>query len=244
MPPAENIRKYPFRKQLRLKDYDYSACGYYFVSVCVKDKACLLGRVENDEMILNECGEVVRAVWLRIPQRFSGVELNAFIVMPNHFHAIVAIEDRVIFTALSYDEAGLLSPLNNASKGDPRSPLRSLARPVAGSPRPDRSVNLPVGAGSPRPLRFVTLGNVIGYFKHQSAKRINVLRGREGEPLWQRGYYDHVIRNDADHLRVLDYIDNNPLDWALDEENPERVVLPGVIRDGHPEGAPTDGTLS
>jgi REP element-mobilizing transposase RayT len=61
----------------------------------------------------------------------------------------------------------------------------------------------------------------MGYFKMNAAKQINTLRGTEGQSVWQRGYYEHVIRNERDHLRVWEYIDNNPLDWALDDENPE-----------------------
>lgn len=160
------------RRSVRLRQYDYSRPGAYFVTVCTQNRECLFGDVGNGSVRLNEWGNVVRACWLETPRHFPNVQLDAFVVMPNHFHAIVIIHDFV-------------------------------------------------GAGLPRPYKKRTLGQMVAYFKYQSTKRINRLRDSSGIRIWQRNYYERVIRNEAELNRVREYIRTNPLNWDKDEENPE-----------------------
>jgi len=79
------------RRSLRLEDYDYAATGAYFVTVCTQNRACLFGEVVNDAMQVNEYGDVVSRCWEKIPDHFANVELDAFVVMPNHVHGIIAL---------------------------------------------------------------------------------------------------------------------------------------------------------
>ena len=79
------------RRSIRLKRYDYSQAGAYFVTVCVKDHACLFGDVEQDEMNLNNAGNMVKTWWLSIPDKYKHVELDEYMIMPNHFHGIIKI---------------------------------------------------------------------------------------------------------------------------------------------------------
>ncbi len=79
------------RKSIRLKGYDYSQAGLYFITICVQDRELLFGKIETDEMILNDAGKMIQTEWEKLPQRFSNIELDEFIVMPNHFHAILEI---------------------------------------------------------------------------------------------------------------------------------------------------------
>jgi putative transposase len=79
------------RRSIRLKGYDYSQAGAYFVTICTQDRACLFGDVVNGEMLLNAAGRMVQTVWDDVPNHYPGVELDAFVVMPNHVHGIVVV---------------------------------------------------------------------------------------------------------------------------------------------------------
>lgn len=183
------------RRSLRLRDYDYTQAGAYFVTVCTQDRACLFGEVVDGEMRLNEAGEMVSAEWNALVGRFPGVELDGFAVMPNHIHAIVVLVG-----------AGLVP-----------------ARTCAGDERGDHE-GRPYGDGRPPP----TLGGVMGAFK--SITTVSYTRGVKQSAwpgfrgrLWQRNYYEHIIRDEASAHAIREYIANNPLQWALDRENPINV---------------------
>ena len=81
------------RRSIRLKEYDYSQVGLYFVTICVQNHECLFGEIAEGKMILNNAGEMVQTIWNELPQHFQNVESEAFVVMPNHIHGIVAITD-------------------------------------------------------------------------------------------------------------------------------------------------------
>ncbi len=164
------------RKRLRLKDYDYSQPGAYFVTVCTKDRETRFGGIVDGQMQRNDLAAVVQSCWDDLPNHYPNVGLDAFVVMPNHVHGIIIIMD---------------DPVGATSR-----------RPHA-------------GAGKPRPY----LGNVVAYFKYQSTKRINELSNSPGAHLWQRGYYDHIIRDDRSLDRIRDYIIQNPLRWSADRNN-------------------------
>lgn len=171
------------RRSTRLSSWDYSWPWWYYVTICTYDRRCLFGEIVDDKMQLNEIGEVVREEWMRTPIIRPESELDDFVIMPNHMHGIVIIDDS------SKSGVGAIH----------ESPLR-------------RTVDQ---------RRQMTLSKVIGRFKMNSAKRINLTRGTSGIPLWQRGFHDHIIRNDADLHRIRTYIAKNTLQWALDEENPD-----------------------
>ena len=174
------------RRSIRLRDYDYSQAGAYFVTICTYNKVCLFGKVVDGEMQLNECGRVVEEEWVKTAEIRKNVELNEFIIMPNHIHGIIVINESNV-------GATCRSP-----KGEGTSPL-------------------PKGPGS------ASLGAIISGFKSAATKRINELRDTPNTPLWQRNYYEHVIRNEDDLNEIREYIVNNPLKWHLDSENPNNV---------------------
>jgi len=170
------------RRSLRLQNYDYTQVGAYFVTICTKDRKCLFGEIMDSEIRLNEVGQIVIACWNGIPNHFPNVELDMFVVMPNHLHGVIVIVNHT---------------------------------------------DAPVGAGLPRPYnpeiaspQKPTLGQIVAYFKYQSTKHINQMRGTPGMPVWQRNYYDHVIRNDGELNRIRQYIQENLSRWAEDSENP------------------------
>jgi putative transposase len=173
------------RKQVRLRGYDYSKPGYYFVTVCVPDRASWFGKVENGIMVMNDLGAIVEQQWRWLPQRYAYVSLDEYCVMPNHFHGILCINDLTV--------------------GD------------------GRDQNFRVGDGRDRPLLSKTkpLPELMGAFKTTTSKMIHDAGGDLFR--WQRSYHDHIIRDDADLARIREYIGNNPVNWASDEENPDVI---------------------
>ncbi len=95
----ERNSKIPVRRFPRLKDYNYSQPGAYFVTICVQDRKHTLGNIDTGCMTLNPVGEIVQIAWNNLPQRFQNIDLDAYVVMPNHFHGIVMIKE-------NYGEAG------------------------------------------------------------------------------------------------------------------------------------------
>jgi len=153
------------RRSVRLRGYDYSFAGAYFVTICALDRRCLFGSVSGGQMKLSSFGLVVVEELNRLAGRFATVELDAWVVMPNHMHGFLLIAD-------------------------------------------DKS---------PRPH----LGEVVAYFKYQSTKRINLLRGTPGVRVWQRSYHDHIIRNDRSLDQLREYVEENPRRWELDRLHPQ-----------------------
>jgi REP element-mobilizing transposase RayT len=184
------------RRSTRLQDHDYASPGAYFVTVCTKGRECIFGEVEGDEVRLTREGKAAAACWLDIPQHFPHVELDQWVVMPNHLHGILLIGGRGEAFANRPEECeGSLEA--NAS------PLR-ISR----------------AHGTNRQ----SLGAIIQNYKSVSTRLLNRAHGVSGKSIWQRNYYEHVIRGDEDLARIRRYIAGNPARWDLDEENPRRQI--------------------
>lgn len=182
------------RRSLRLQGYDYAQAGAYFVTVCTQGRACLFGGIVDGEMRTNDAGRIVQSEWEALPGRFSGIDVDAFIVMPNHAHGILWI-----------------NPVG--------APFMAPHDPGADDP----------GAMNRAP----TLGEIIRTFKAVATRRLR--QSGLSEFAWQRNYYEHIIRDEASLHRIREYIVNNPLQWALDRENPANV--PRACPDtGQPRG--------
>jgi REP element-mobilizing transposase RayT len=179
------------RRSIRLRDYDYAQNGAYFVTVCAHERASLFGEIVDEAMILNEAGKIAEACWAAIPRHFSNVELDAFVVMPNHIHGIIVIADEVRRQPAAVGAQQCCAPT---------------------SPKDGRRINVAPGS----------LGAIVRSFKSAVTKEINGLRGTPSQPVWQRNYYDHIIRNERELNAIHDYIEKNPQRWALDEENAGR----------------------
>jgi putative transposase len=165
------------RKRNRLSGYDYSQDGYYFVTICVGDRDCILGKVEDEKVILSSDGEIIKNVFLQMPEHYSSLFIDDLILMPNHLHAVLVIESRDRAPAMSKD-----------TKRDAR-------------------------CASPTNSNYGLLSKAIQAFKSITRKETGVV--------WQRSFYDHIIRTEKALLRIKEYIMNNPLKWALDVENKE-----------------------
>jgi putative transposase len=176
------------RRTIRLPSWDYSWPWWYYITIVANGRAPILGDVVDGETRLSPSGEIVRKVWQAIPGRTKAIELDDWVIMPNHFHGIIIINENFVGAIHeSPQHTGIVKPSHEEFV---------------------------------KQRRRMMLSRIIGWFKMNSAKRINLLRGTPGAPLWQRNYYDHIIRNDADLHRIRTYIANNPLQWEIDEENP------------------------
>jgi len=165
--------------------------GAYFVTICTQERACVLGEIVDGEMRLNDAGSIARRCWEEIPRHFPLVELDAFVVMPNHVHGIIVIHGRGEASAITIHVA------KTPSKPD-ASPLRQ--RPNGTQP------------GS--------LNAIVQNCKSISTRRMNAARSTPGTPVWQRNYHEHVVRNEGELVTIREYVLANPARWNEDENNP------------------------
>ena len=188
----------------RLSVYDYSWMGSYFVTVCVHQRKCLFGSVTPDGcMLLNSFGRIVAEEWENAVAAFPDMRSVLYVVMPNHFHGIITFLENV------HEQPASLHP---AKRGAIReSPLR-----------PGNTLSpLPTTISTRNERRNMGLAKLMGRFKMCSSKRINLLRGASGERVWQRNYYDHIIRSEIEMANMAEYIETNPARWGQDSENPD-----------------------
>jgi REP element-mobilizing transposase RayT len=169
---GDNIMRYDsdkyHRHSIRLQGYNYSQSGAYFITVCTYQRECLFGEIIADEMRLNSCGQIVYEEWDRTSSIRREIDLDLFIVMPNHLHAIVVID-------------------NVEKSGAPRrAPLQTPYRPPK------------------------SLGSLVAGFKSVVTKRINLLRDTPETPVWQRNYYENIIRNEKMLTNMRQYVLSNP----------------------------------
>ncbi len=171
------------RQSIRLKDYDYSLPGVYFVTVVAHEHTCMFGEIKNGEMCLNQFGQIVRHAWFDLPCHYMRVELGTFCIMPNHIHGIIILNENSVVVG-----AGLRPAPTNITHPHGRYPLSEIVRA----------------------------------FKSFSSRRINAARKLSSVPVWQRNYYEHIIRSDDEYKRIQFYIETNPGNWISDDDNPER----------------------
>ena len=189
------------RRSIRLKGFDYTREGAYFVTICTQNQACLFGEIVNGQMQLNDVGEVADTCWRAIPEHFPKVVLDAFVIMPNHVHGIIwiGLANRANVGAKNVgisDNVGAknLSPL-------PPPPPRSSQRDASAFRSPSK-----------------TVGSIVRGFKIGVTKWVRT--NKNFYTVWQRNYYEHIIRNDTALNRLRQYITDNPARWEEDQENP------------------------
>jgi putative transposase len=189
------------RRSIRLRGYDYSQAGAYFITICVQDRRCLFGEIVDGGMRLNGMGRIIAEQWDAIPRRFTNVELDEFVVMPNHVHGIIVIVGAPLAGAQNPAFANHRTPVDNRAPVD-RAPAR----------------------GAP------TVGDIVGAYKslcvHQGLKWI-----KQNQPgsvlgkLWQRNYWEHIVRDESELNLIREYIGNNPSKWTMD-----KLFIPPDIR--------------
>jgi putative transposase len=204
------------RHSVRLQGYDYTRAAAYFVTVCTQDRVPVLGEIVGDRAIFSSMGEMVIRVWEELPQHYAGVQLDDFALMPNHLHGIIVLVG-----------AG---PCACPDKGDPdvSGQPRGVAPHTGDRNIPGQSPEIVTGSGQPRgvaPTQGFSIPDVVHRFKSLTTAKYRRGVDKEGWPpfrnrLWQRNYYEHIIRDDEDLARVRAYIADNPARWTEDPENP------------------------
>ena len=180
----------PCRKQIRLKGYDCSSNGAYFITICTQNNLKILGDVGDGFPVpcappsknspvpfvkLNTFGEIVGKYIQKIPDKYSAVTVDKYIIMPNHVHMLIMILNK--------------TESNRAGSHEDH------------------------GTGNPSP----TVGTIVGWFKYQTTKIINAHNNDAGTKIWQRSYHDHIIRNETEYSAIWEYIDENPAKWSEDK---------------------------
>lgn len=184
------------RRSIRLKGYDYSRAGLYFITICIQGKKCLFGNIENGEMILNDFGTVAHQQWEKLQERFINFELDVYQIMPNHMHGIISLTHPVVV-------GGGFTPIPN-------------------------NYDIQSQSGQPQGIAptNTTIGNIVGAYKSLVANEcLKIFKqkwvGMYPVPLmgklWQRNYYEHIIRNEQAYQDIAEYITNNPKNWEGDK---------------------------
>jgi len=161
------------RRSIRLKGYDYTKDGLYFITICTLNHIHLFGKINNGIMALNEVGQVAAEALQWLPGNYQYVEVAESMIMPNHLHAIIEI---------------------GSCRGGSQTTLTQTG-----------------------PTKRKPLGRLVGSFKTVSSRRINEMRQMPGCPVWQRNYYEHIIRDHESYVKCCEYIRNNPLKWQEDK---------------------------
>ena len=170
-----------------LPEYDYTSAGWYFITICAHNRECVFGDVVDGKMILNDYGKIIEEEWLRTSKIRPNVDLDKYIIMPNHIHGIITVVDR-----------------RGTLQRAPTTTREQFGKPISNS-----------------------IPTIIRLFKSTTTKQINEIRQTSGKELWQRNYYEHIIRDERELNKVREYIMYNPLKWEEDKENPKNIQVVG-----------------
>ena len=186
------------RKSIRLKGYDYSQAGLYFVTICCQNREQFFGEIDNDgQLLLNESGKMIEKWFLELENKFPDIECDEYVVMPNHFHCIV------INTGITVGKV---------------MPVGTVGTDLRVCPNTNNDVVdaiLGEHVGSP-------LHRVVQWFKtmttNEYIRGVNTLGWKRFDgKLWQRNYWEHIIRNEQSYVTISEYIKNNPANWNADK---------------------------
>lgn len=187
------------RRSIRLKDYDYSLKGLYFITICCQNRVCRFGNIVEGKMVLNDAGIMVDKWFYELENKFHDIKCHEMVIMPNHIHFIVENIGLTVGANLC------VRPNNNIR------PNENIC------PNQNECGNLSEGEHIGSPLR-----EVVQWFKTMTTNEYirgvkqlgwDVFDGK----LWQRNYYEHIIRNETSYLRIVEYINNNPSNWKEDK---------------------------
>lgn len=183
-------------ESMRLQAWDYSAAGWYFVTICTRGSVCFFGDVVDGGMRLSMVGVAAQRFWLEIPDHFREARLDEFAVMPNHIHGIVIIDRRAQTQHVENVETRHVASLQHLHR------------------------DIPNKFG---PLKPGSLQAIIHAYK-AAVTRWCRKNGQKGFA-WQPRFYDHIIRNEGSLNDIREYIINNPMKWELDKDNPANLYM-------------------
>lgn len=205
------------RRSIRMPGYDYAQAGAYFVTIVTHNR-----ELTFDDPVLHRVAETM---WQRIPRHFDTVELDEWIVMPNHIHGILwIINDDDNHDVVGATHSSTDASMKNVADTDERprtlDDVLGNASPLPGGDNGNTSSQRDGPAGPPSG----SLGAIVGNFKSVTGRRINRVRKTPGAPVWQRNYYERIVRNERELNAIRRYIRDNPIHWAEDPENPDNAM--------------------
>ncbi|MCD6184860.1 MAG: transposase [Deltaproteobacteria bacterium] len=195
------------RGSIRLKGYDYSQAGLYFITICTQNRKCIFGKIIDNgkgTMIcfLNEYGRIAEREWIKTSEMRHSVHLDVFVIMPNHIHGIIQIN--------KIDDC-------RGTMRRARMPMMRCTRmPMHPTIRKGTIHRAPTAEQFGKPTSN-TIPTIIRGYKSSVTKQINILRNKPGVPVWQRNYYEHIIRDEKSYYKISEYIKTNPLKWPDDK---------------------------
>ena len=215
------------RRSIRLKGYDYTQAGLYFITICCHRRGnpswLPLGKIENGVMILNDAGRMVETEWMHLKSRFPNIELHEYVIMPNHFHGILEIVGATLVVAQNNTAIGV-SPMNiqnNDTENENHLENKNHTENDNHAENDNDTENIKGRPQGPAPT-VKTIGDMMDAFK--SITTVEYIRGVKTlgwQPfdgkLWQRNYYEHIIRNEQSYQTISEYIINNPEKWMDDK---------------------------
>jgi REP element-mobilizing transposase RayT len=228
---AIDIQKTLVRNSLRLKGYDYSQPGAYFITICTENGISYLGNIVDGITISYPISDIIQEIWQEIPQKFQCVDIDTFIIMPNHVHGIIIInrECRDLIHQVPIDNfiknnnVGLMNqaPTKNHSI-DKKGCLMNQAPTKNHAPAKSQISKMNQTQNKTKNWILMqnskrTVGKIIRYFKAKTAKIVHDKFFPSFQ--WQRNYYEHTVRSARELSSIREYIINNPIKWALDREN-------------------------
>jgi REP element-mobilizing transposase RayT len=190
------------RRSIRLKKFDYSTAGLYFITICTQSHLCLFGKIIENEMNLNGKGLMVRKYWLDLSNHFKNIKLHEFIVMPNHIHTIFEFFEKT-------RQPQGIAPTQSEHE------LIGQPQGIAPTQSEHELIWQPQGIAP-------TVGDVVGAFKSLTTNAyIKKVKMNDWKPfhkrIWQRNYYEQIVRSEKHLLRITEYIQTNPLKWHDDK---------------------------
>jgi len=200
----------------RWQNWDYSAPGNYFITICIQDREEILGKIINGEMQLSAYGEIVKNEFIKMAQYHQRATLDEWVIMPNHVHCIITLGEygNIDGNDGALDSAG---DGNGDAIGDgnvEKIHEFSLQKPTAPTENDIKQYR--------RLRRKMLIPVITGKFQQQTSKQINILRNTAGQKTWQPNYHDHVIRDEPEYLRIKQYIISNPAKWNEDTFNDQK----------------------
>ncbi len=185
-----------YRRSIRIKGYDYSQPGAYFITIVANDHKCIFGKITAKGMNLYDLGKIIQRCWFEIPNHFLFVDVEPFVVMPNHVHGIITINEHVrrgtIYRAPTTNNRALAN--THASAADhPNANIEKFGKPVDGS----------------IPTIIRTFKAAVSRLAKREFRTVNI---------WQRNYYEHIIRHQSELENIALYISSNTTSWADDPE--------------------------
>ncbi len=186
------------RQSMRLKGFNYLQIGMYFITICTKNRVHQFGTIKNGKMILNNAGQIAKKYLLSIPKHFPHAKLDEYAIMPDHIHFIIEIT-----VGVNNYLPGIKNN-NNTEKIEKKNTVNLKRK--SSNPEEKRVNNY-----LPQPGTSKTVGSIVRGFKIGVTKWFR--ENTEIQSIWQRNYYDHIIRNKNEYDRISNYIKNNPRNW-------------------------------